>query len=135
MEELARDASRSNGKQIVEPTAIVTEPVIVMTTALTGTANQIEWGEQIKARVGKEFDRVANAMRSAAGKQEDLDRTDTLGLVAILEEKRLEVMANGRAGYFIHDWQELGDQVRHMVVTDPRYAKVMIRQAARRRGA
>jgi len=116
----------------VEPTAIVTEPVIVMATALTGTANQIEWGEQIKARVGKEFDRVANAMRSAARKQEDLDRTDTLGLVAILEEKRLEVMANDRAGYFIHDWQEL---VRHMVVTDPRYAKVMIRQAARRRGA
>jgi hypothetical protein len=119
----------------VEPTAIVTEPVIVMTTALTGTANQIEWGEQIKARVGKEFDRVANAMRSAAGKQEDLDRTDTLGLVAILEEKRLEVMANDRAGYFIHHWQEPGDQVRHMVVTDPRYAKVMIRQAARRRRA
>jgi hypothetical protein len=120
----------------VEPTAIVTEPVIVMTTALTGMANQMERGEQIKARVGKEFDRVANAMRSAAGgKQEDLDRTDTLGLVAILAEKRLEVMANDRAGYFIHHWQEPGDQVRHMVVTDPRYAKVMIRQAARRRRA
>ena len=34
------------------------------------------------------------AMRSAAGKQENLDRTDTLGLVAILEEKREEVMAD-----------------------------------------
>ena len=56
-------------------------------------------------------------------------------MVAILEEKRLEVMANDRPGYFIHDRQELGDQVRHMVVTDPRFAKVMIRQAARRRSA
>jgi len=55
-----------------------------MTTALTGTANQIEWADRIKERVGKEFDRVANAMRSVAGKQGDLDRTDTLGLVAIL---------------------------------------------------
>ena len=84
-------------------------------------------------RVGYEFDRVANAMRSAAAKQVDLDRTDTLELVAMLEEKRLEVMANDRAGYFIHDWQELSDQVRQMVVTDPRYAKIIIRQAARRR--
>jgi hypothetical protein len=104
-----------------------------MTTALIGTANQIEWADRIKERVGKEFDRVANAMRLVAGKQGDLDRTDTLGLVAILEEKRLEVMANDRAGYFIHDWQELGDQVRQMVVKDPQYAKVMIRRAERRR--
>jgi hypothetical protein len=102
--------------------------------ALTGTANQIEWAEQIKERVGKEFDRVANAMRSVGAKQGDLDRTDTLELVAILEEKRLEVMANDRAGHFIHDWQELRDQVRQMVVTDPRYAKVMSRHTARRRG-
>jgi hypothetical protein len=42
-----------------------------------------------------EDDRVVNVMRSAAGEQgSDLDRTDTLGLIAILEEKRLGVMAN-----------------------------------------
>jgi hypothetical protein len=110
-----------------------TEPAIAKTAALTGTANQIEWAEQIKERVGKEFDRVASAMRSVAAKQGDLDRTDTLGLVAILEQKRLEVMANDHAGYFIHDWQELSDQVRQMVVADPRYAKVMIRRAERSR--
>ena len=104
-----------------------------MTTALTGTVNQIEWATQIKERVAREFDRVANAMRSVASKQREVDRADTLGLVAILEEKRLEVMANDRAGYFIHDWQELGDQVRQMVVKDPRYARVMLRRAERRR--
>lgn len=108
-----------------------TESTIVMTTALTGTVNQIEWATQIKERVAREFDRVANAMRSVASKQREVDRADTLGLVAILEEKRLEVMANDRAGYFIHDWQELGDQVRQMVVKDPRYARVMIRRAER----
>jgi hypothetical protein len=69
-------------------TAQRTEPAKVVTPGLTGTANQIAWAEQIKERVGKEFDRVANAMRSVAAKQGDLDRTDTLGLVAILEEKR-----------------------------------------------
>jgi hypothetical protein len=36
-----------------------------------------------------EDDRVVNVMRSTAGKQGDLDRTDTLGLIAILEEKHL----------------------------------------------
>ena len=108
-------------------------PAIVKTATLNGTANQIEWAEQIKERVGYEFDRVANAMRSVAAKQEKLDRADTLDLVAILEEKRLEVMANNRAGYFIHDWQELSDQVRQMVVADPRCADIMMRQAARRR--
>jgi hypothetical protein len=75
-----------------------TERTILKTAALTGTANQIEWAEQIKGRVGNEFDRVANAMRLVAAKQGDLDRTDTLGLIAILDEKRLEVMANDRAG-------------------------------------
>ena len=29
------------------------------THALTGTVNQIDWAEQIKERVGKDFDRVA----------------------------------------------------------------------------
>jgi len=110
-----------------------TEPTMIKTAALTGTANQIEWAVQIKERVVGEFDRVATAMRSVAAKQGDLDRMDTLGLVAILEEKRREVMANDRAGYFIHDWQELSDQVRRMVVTDSRYAEIMVRKRARRR--
>jgi len=50
-----------------------------------------------------------------------------------LEEKRHDVMANDRAGYFIHDWQELRDQVREMIVKDPRHGKIMARQAARKR--
>jgi hypothetical protein len=131
MEELTTDVLTEVGSKT--RSALGTE-AIVMTAALTGTANQIEWAEQIKERVGKEFDRVANAMRSVGAKQGDLDRTVTLELVAILEEKRLEVMANDRAGHFIHDWQELRDQVRQMVVTDPRYANVMGRYAARRPG-
>ena len=71
-------------------------------------------------------------MKSVAAKQVGWDQTDTLKLVAILEEKRQDVMANDRAGYFIHDWQELSDQVREMIVKDPRYAKIMPRQTARK---
>jgi hypothetical protein len=44
--------------------------------------------------------------------------------IAILEEKRAEVMANDRAGYFIRDWQELGDQVRRMIGQDARYQAI-----------
>jgi hypothetical protein len=107
-------------------------PSIAAKTILVGTPNQIEWAEQIKDRVHKEFDRVGVIMKSVAAKQEGWDQTDTLKLVAILEEKRQDVMANDRAGYFIHDWQELSDQVREMIVKDPRYGKIMARQAARK---
>jgi hypothetical protein len=99
---------------------------------LVGTPNQIEWAEQVKERVHKEFDRVGMLLKSVAAKQVGWDQTDILRLVAILEEKRHDVMANDRAGYFIHDWQELSDQVREMIVKDPRYRKIMARQAARK---
>jgi hypothetical protein len=105
------------------------------TSALTGTVNQIDWAEQIKERVGKDFDRVANAMKSVAAKQVERDRSDTQEFIAILKEIRAEVMANDQAGYFIHDWQEPGDQVRQMIVKDPRYVAIKTRQTARKRGS
>ena len=105
---------------------------IAANTVLVGTPNQIEWAEQIKDRVHKEFDRVGTVLKSVAAKQASWDQTDTLKLVAILDEKYHRVMSNDKAGYFIHDWQELGNQVREMIVNDPRYGKIMARQAARK---
>ena len=107
-------------------------PSIAAKTILIGTPNQIEWAEQIRDRVHKEFDRVGMILKSVAAKQVGWHHTDTLKLVAILEEKRNDVMANERAGYFIHEWQELSDQVREMIVKDPRYRKIMARQVARK---
>lgn len=100
---------------------------------MTGTVNQIEWALQIKERVSAEFDRVAKALKSVAGRQTDQDRVDTQAIIAILEEKRAEVMARTQAGYFIHDWQELNDQVRQMVVRDPRYLAIKNSKTARKR--
>ena len=105
---------------------------IAANTILVGTPNQIEWAEQIRDRVHKEFDRVGTILKSVAAKQAGLDRTDTLKLVAILEDKYHHVLSNEKAGYFIHDWQELGSQVREMIVKDPRYGKIMAYQAARK---
>jgi len=107
-------------------------PSLAANTILVGTPNQIEWAEQIKDRVHREFDRVGVILKEVAAKQASGDQADTLNLVAILEEKRRAVMVNDRAGYFIHDWQELRDQVRGMIVEDPRYAKIMTRQSARK---
>lgn len=107
-------------------------PNIAAKTILVGTPNQIEWAEQIKDRVHKEFDRVGMILKLVAATQVGWDQTDTLKLVAILEEKRHDVMANDRAGYFIHDWQELRDQVREMILKDPRYRNIMASQAARK---
>jgi len=100
--------------------------------ALTGTVNQIDWAEQIKERVSADFDRVARAMQSVAARQAEPDRSDTQELIAVLKEIRAEVIGKPQAGYFIHDWQESGDQVRQMLVKNPRYGVIKTRQAARK---
>jgi len=97
---------------------------------LTGTPSQIEWAEQIKPRVNAEFDRVAKAFAVVAGNQGEQARTDTQAVIAILEEKRAEVMARDQAGYFIREWQELSDQVRRMIGEDSRYQAIKARKAA-----
>jgi len=100
---------------------------------MTGTVNQIEWALQIRERVSAEFARVAKTLTSVAGKQAGQDRADTQAIIAILEEKRADVLARTKAGYFIHDWQELGDQVRRMIVQDPRYLAIRNNKTARHR--
>ena len=117
-----------------DPGACQTAPAGV-TSPLTGTANQIDWAEQIKERVGRDFDRVANAMKSVASKQVERDRTDTQALIAILQEKRSEVMSRTQAGYFIHDWQDPGNQVRDLILNDPRHDAIKISRAARKQAS
>ena len=92
--------------------------------ALTGTVNQIEWAKQIRTQVNAEFDRVKTALEAAATKQSGHDRMDTEAMIAILEDKRAEVMAHEEAGYFIHDWQEMRDQVRQLIMNDDRYKAI-----------
>ena len=96
----------------------------VYANSMTGTPNQVEWAERIKRQVNDEFDRVARAFRSVAGNQSGVTRTDTDAIVAILEEKRAEIMSREQAGYFIHDWQEISGQVRQMIFDDARYQAI-----------
>ena len=98
------------------------------TSALTGTCSQIEWAERIRPGVDAEFGRVASALTIAASHRSEQVQLDTKAVIAILEEKRAEVMAEDRAGYFIHDWQELNDQVRQMIRQDPRYKAIKARK-------
>lgn len=88
---------------------------------LTGTPGQIDWAIQIRPQVEAEFDRVAQAFRAVALQQPDAERDATLAIIAILEEKRSEVMARRDAGYFLREWRELHDQVRQLIFADPRY--------------
>jgi hypothetical protein len=101
--------------------------------SMSGTANQIEWAERIKRQVNEEFDRVALSFKSVAAKQGEAARADTEAIIAILEEKRAEVMSREQAGYFIHDWQEIGDQVRQMIFHDPRYQAIKSNRPHRQR--
>jgi hypothetical protein len=96
--------------------------------AMSGTVNQIEWAKRIKPQVSAEFDRVKTALEAAAAGQSGQDRLDTQAIIAIVEEKRAEVMEHQEAGYFIHDWQELRDQVRQMIMKDDRYKAIKARK-------
>jgi hypothetical protein len=94
---------------------------------LTGTANQVEWAERIRTQAGAEFDRVSRILETAAREQSPQRQSDTRAMIAILEKRRAAVMANRQAGYFIRDWQELGDQVRKMIVNDAAYQAIKTR--------
>ena len=125
---LARDIETWESEGRAVPDSLGTS-----TTSMSGTAAQVEWAERIKRLVNAEFDRVAASFRSVAGKQDDDKRTDTEAIIAILEEKRAEVMSREQAGYFIHDWQEISDQVRQMIFLDARYQAIKNKRAARPR--
>jgi hypothetical protein len=96
----------------------------VSPASMTGTASQLEWARRIRRQVNDEFDRVAALLRSVARKQSEAKRAETEAVIGILEDKRAEVMSKPEAGYFIHDWQEIGDQVRKMIFRDARYQTI-----------
>jgi hypothetical protein len=91
---------------------------------LNGTAHEVEWALRIRTQVNAEFDRVARVLERTATHRSGQKRLDTYGMIAILEEKRAEVMSNQDAAYFIHDWQELQDRVRKMMNQDARYQAI-----------
>jgi hypothetical protein len=88
---------------------------------LRGNPFQVEWAERIRPQVRAEFDRVARAFQAVANRQSGSKRAATEAIIAMLEEKRTDVMSREDAGYFIRDWQEIHDQVRQMIRKDPRY--------------
>jgi hypothetical protein len=96
----------------------------VSPASMTATASQLEWARRIKRQVNDEFDRVAALLRSVARKQSDSKRAETEAVIRILEDKRAGVMSKQQAGYFIHGWQEIGDQVRQMIFRDARYQAI-----------
>ena len=100
---------------------------------LLGSTSQIEWAVAIRTRVNDEFDRVATSFRSIAHDRMRANEVDTEAIIAILEDKRAEVLSREQAGYFIHDWQEISDQVRQMIGQDPRYQAIKAEKAARQR--
>ncbi len=99
---------------------------------MIGSEGQKRWAEQIKTTIEPEFDRVANVFRTIAERQTGQDLIDTLAIIEILEEKRIEVLANEHAGYFVHEWNELHDQVRRLLARDPRYHAIRLAREARK---
>jgi len=113
--------------------AVPVAPPAAPAATLSGSEAQVEWAERIRAQVSAEFDRVAATFRRIAAKQSQDKRTSTEAILAILEEKRAEVLSRQDAGYFIHEWQEIGDQVRQMIFSDTRYQSIKSARPARQR--
>jgi hypothetical protein len=107
----------------------------IPTVGLTGTAAQVKWAERIRRRVNDRFDRLAASFRLVAEREINDKRAETEEIIAILEDKRAEVMSRQEAGYFIRDWQEIGEQVGKMIVRDPRYRAIRRNRGARGLGA
>ena len=93
-------------------------------SSLVGSPSQVEWAERIKTLVGEEFDRVERSFRSVAARQSGSKRADTETILSILKEQRDAVMSRKQAGYFIHDWQEINDQVRKLIGRDHRFEAI-----------
>ena len=100
---------------------------------LYGTSSQIEWAEAIRIRIDEEFDRMISSFRSVANKQSGRKRADTEAILAMIEEKRTEVLAIDQAGVYIRDWREPGDRVRRMILEDPRYLAMQASRGKRKR--
>jgi hypothetical protein len=94
------------------------------TLPLVGTESQVEWAERIRSLVAADFDRVSLAFRSVAGEQRGEAKAATTAILSILDDKRAEVMSHDRAGYFIHDWQEMDGKVRELIGRDARYRAI-----------
>lgn len=90
---------------------------------MTGSPGQVEWAERIQRQVNAEFDRVVAAFQAVATRQSPEKRDRTKAIIEIVEDKRAEVLSHDQAGYFIREWQQIGDQVRRMVAADPRYQR------------
>lgn len=102
---------------------------------MNGTPKQIEWANEIRVRIDGEFDRVANLLRAKARGQSSADRMDTLEVVSLLEDLRVEVLSQDKAGYFIREWQEVDGRVRLLILGHPRYLSIQSRRMARHVGA
>ncbi len=82
-----------------------------------------------------EFDRLAASLRSIAARQQAKRRAETKAILAILEEKRAEVMREQQLRWDIHDGQSFGDQIRELILADARYQAIRANKPAPERRA
>ncbi len=93
------------------------------------------WVRQLRIRINSEFDDVAAALQLVASRQQSKRRLETEAIVAILEDKRLEVMAMADKPELLYEWHHVGDQVRRLLFEDPRYKKIRLSRGTSRQRA
>jgi hypothetical protein len=86
--------------------------------------NHKDRDDSLTRQLDREFDRVAASLRSIATRQQRHRRADTEAIIAILEEKRAEVMRGEQLRLVIHDGRSFGDQIRELILADARYEAI-----------
>lgn len=97
--------------------------------------NHEDLDDPIKRQLDREFDRVTASLRSIAARQQRHRHADTVAIIALLEEKRAEVMREQPLRWGIHDRRSFGDQIREWVLADARYQAITAYKPAPERRA
>jgi hypothetical protein len=71
--------------------------------------HRLEWGLRIKCRVDRKFYRAAAAFRAVAHRSKRRRHAGVITIIVVPEVKRLEVMHNEGACYFVRGCPEIGD--------------------------
>ncbi len=99
--------------------------------ALNGSATEIANATRIRDDIDAEFDRVRASIEAESNKNRPLDRSETICLLALIEEHRAAVLSNVDAAYFVNHSHDVG-RAERLLHEDKRWKVVQEARSARR---
>jgi hypothetical protein len=99
---------------------------------LQGPPNRVAWANEIRSRVGSEFERMRVSIESGSNKFRAIDRAETISLLSMLDAHRAEVFSATLAEYFIAEWQNPSDRLHRLINGDEHWKAINNARLARK---